>query len=87
MPTPLRPAAETEPRRSLLTGNAVTQPQAQSASDADLQVARRVLALEGDALGALAKSLDGAFTRAVEIMLGAQGRVIVSGMGKSGQAG
>jgi arabinose-5-phosphate isomerase len=65
----------------------VTKPQAQSATDADLQVARRVLALEGDALGALSKSLDGGFTRAVDIMLAAQGRVIVSGMGKSGHVG
>ena len=65
----------------------MTKPKAQSAPDADLQVARRVLALEGDALGALAKSLDGSFARAVEIMLGAQGRVIVSGMGKSGHIG
>jgi arabinose-5-phosphate isomerase len=65
----------------------VTKPQAQSASDADLQVARRVLALEGDALNALGKSLDGSFTRAVEIMLATQGRVIVSGMGKSGHVG
>jgi arabinose-5-phosphate isomerase len=65
----------------------VTKPQAQSVGDADLQVARRVLALEGDALGVLAKSLDGSFTRAVEIMLAAEGRVIVSGMGKSGHIG
>jgi arabinose-5-phosphate isomerase len=65
----------------------VTKPQAQSATDADLQVARRVLALEGDALGALSKSLDGGFARAVDIMLAAQGRVIVSGMGKSGHVG
>ena len=65
----------------------MTKPQAHSTPDAELQVARRVLALEGDALGALAKSLDGSFARAVEIMLAAQGRVIVSGMGKSGHVG
>lgn len=65
----------------------MTKPQAHSAPDADLQVARRVLALEGDALSALAKSLDGSFARAVELMLAAEGRVIVSGMGKSGHVG
>jgi arabinose-5-phosphate isomerase len=65
----------------------VTKPQAHSAPDADLQVARRVLAHESDALKALSTSLDGSFTRAVDIMLAAQGRVIVSGMGKSGHIG
>jgi arabinose-5-phosphate isomerase len=65
----------------------VTKPHAQSAPDADLQVARRVLALESDALGALATSLDGAFARAVDKMIGVEGRVIVSGMGKSGHIG
>ncbi len=65
----------------------MTKPHAHSAPDVDVQVARRLLALEGDALGALAKSLDGRFARAVEIMLSVEGRVIVSGMGKSGHIG
>lgn len=65
----------------------MTKPKAHSAPDADLQVARRVLALESDALGALAKSLDASFARAVDIMLAVEGRVIVSGMGKSGHVG
>ena len=65
----------------------MTKPQAHSAPDADLQVARRVLALESDALSALAKSLDAGFARAVDIMLGAKGRVIISGMGKNGHVG
>ena len=34
--------------------------------------------------GALAEALDGEFTRAVATILAAKGRVIVSGMGKSG---
>ncbi len=65
----------------------MTKPQAQSAPDVDLQVARRVLALESEALSELAKSLDGAFARAVDTILGVEGRVIVSGMGKSGHIG
>ena len=65
----------------------MTKPKAQSAPDADLQAARRVLALESDALSALADSLDGAFGRAVETMHRIEGRVIVSGMGKSGHIG
>jgi len=55
----------------------------------DLTAARRVLAAASGALTALADSLDGDFTRAVDVMLASQdhqrpGRVIVSGMGKSG---
>jgi len=50
----------------------------------DLSAARRVLQLEARGLDALADSLDGGFTEAVEILLGVRGRVVVSGMGKSG---
>ncbi|SOC08402.1 arabinose-5-phosphate isomerase [Rhodobacter sp. JA431] len=46
--------------------------------------ARRVIEIEVAGLIALADSLDGAFAAAVEMILQAQGRVIVSGMGKSG---
>ena len=45
---------------------------------------RRVLAMEAEALLALAGSLDGAFDEAVDILADASGRVIVTGMGKSG---
>lgn len=56
-------------------------------SDFDLEAARRVLAIEGEALAALARSLDGRFGRALDLILGIEGRVIVSGMGKSGHVG
>lgn len=46
--------------------------------------ARRVIEIEAAGLAALAESLDGAFNAAVETILQAKGRVIVSGMGKSG---
>jgi arabinose-5-phosphate isomerase len=49
-----------------------------------LQTARRVIAREADALVALGTALDDNFARAVELILAAKGRVIVSGMGKSG---
>ncbi len=49
-----------------------------------LDTARRVIAIELEGLRQLSNSLDGNFTRAVELILGARGRVIVSGMGKSG---
>ncbi len=54
------------------------------AADPDCAAAARVLRLEAEALIALADSLDGAFARALEILAGVRGRVIVTGMGKSG---
>jgi len=47
-------------------------------------IAKRVLNLEVEALQALSQNLDGAFTRAVEMLDAVNGRVVVSGMGKSG---
>jgi arabinose-5-phosphate isomerase len=49
-----------------------------------LQTARRVIGREADALTALGTTLDDNFSRAVDLILGTKGRVIVSGMGKSG---
>jgi arabinose-5-phosphate isomerase len=53
-------------------------------SDALLATGRRVLRLEAEALAGFADSLDESFAQAVETILKARGRVIVSGMGKSG---
>lgn len=51
---------------------------------ADILSARRVLKTEAQALEALAESLGEAFVRAVDTLYSAPGRVIVTGMGKSG---
>ncbi len=51
---------------------------------ADLDVARTVLGTEAAGLRALAAGLDDSFTRAVETLADIPGRVVVSGMGKSG---
>ena len=45
---------------------------------------RRAIEIEGRALAALIPRLDAGFARACEICLGCAGRVIVTGMGKSG---
>jgi len=58
-----------------------------SGESADLAAARRVFEYAGEAIRALAHSLDGEFGRAVDTILGVSGRVIVSGMGKSGLIG
>lgn len=49
-----------------------------------LDMARRVLRIEADAVTALAGRLDGSFAAAVDLILATHGRVIVSGIGKSG---
>ncbi|MDZ7853407.1 MAG: KpsF/GutQ family sugar-phosphate isomerase [Halomonas sp.] len=46
--------------------------------------ARRTLELEQQAIAALAGRLDDAFDRACELILACRGRVVVTGMGKSG---
>ncbi|PVA10569.1 KpsF/GutQ family sugar-phosphate isomerase [Pelagivirga sediminicola] len=51
------------------------------------QVARDVLTLEADALHQLADALPEDFGAAVDLILGTAGRVIVSGVGKSGHVG
>ncbi|WP_438273271.1 KpsF/GutQ family sugar-phosphate isomerase [Tropicimonas marinistellae] len=50
-------------------------------------VGRRVILDEARALDALAENLDDRFDAAVEMILAATGRVIVSGIGKSGHIG
>ncbi|WP_372758905.1 KpsF/GutQ family sugar-phosphate isomerase, partial [Litorivivens sp.] len=49
--------------------------------------ARRTIAMEGAAVTALSDKIDDDFTRACELMLACQGRVVVTGMGKSGHIG
>ncbi len=53
----------------------------------DVEVARNVLAAEAAGLRALAASLDHCFATAVERLAACTGRVVVSGMGKSGHVG
>src|SRR5437016_7231453 len=52
-----------------------------------LQFGRSVLHDEARALDALADSLDGPFEQAVGLILDCPGKVIVSGLGKSGHVG
>jgi arabinose-5-phosphate isomerase len=51
---------------------------------ADLSLARKVLETEAAAILALTDRLDGGFTKAVQLVLDCRGRVILTGMGKSG---
>ncbi|KIC49855.1 KpsF/GutQ family sugar-phosphate isomerase [Tateyamaria sp. ANG-S1] len=49
-----------------------------------IDTARRVIRTEADALGILADGLDETFRAAIDVLLNATGRVIVTGIGKSG---
>ncbi len=49
-----------------------------------LELARRVLEIEADAVRKLVGRLDERFDRAVDLVSGCRGRVVVTGMGKSG---
>ena len=46
--------------------------------------ARRTITMERDAIGDLLEQMDTSFSRACEILLETRGRVVVTGMGKSG---
>jgi arabinose-5-phosphate isomerase len=52
-----------------------------------LELARQVLDIETEALQALSSRLDAGFAEAVQLILECSGRVVVSGMGKSGHIG
>ena len=54
------------------------------ASPDPIDLARRVLQTEADAILGLIPKLDGSFQRAVDLLHDCTGRVIVTGMGKSG---
>ena len=54
------------------------------AGDRAVAMGRQVLEIEAAAVAALARRLDSAFRAAVQLILDSRGRVVVSGIGKSG---
>jgi len=52
-----------------------------------IEIARKVLQTEADAVRSLIDKLDQSFEKAVDIILNSKGRVVVTGMGKSGLVG
>lgn len=52
-----------------------------------LATARRVIGIEAAGLAALSDALGDSFAQAIDMILKAKGRVVVSGMGKSGHVG
>lgn len=52
--------------------------------DKSIQTAKRVLKIEADAITRLAKRLDENFPLAINLLLNTHGKIIITGMGKSG---
>jgi len=52
-----------------------------------LDIARKVLMIEADAVLALTQKLDSGFEKAVDIIFASKGRIVITGMGKSGLVG
>ena len=66
-----------------VTTSKVTKPKGRTSLD----VGRRVLEIEARAVQALIQRLDGGFADAVDLLYDCKGKVVVSGMGKSGLIG
>jgi arabinose-5-phosphate isomerase len=62
----------------------VTRATAADSSPPDLELARKVLQIEAAAILALVERLDHRFDQAIRLLLDCRGKVIVTGMGKSG---
>jgi arabinose-5-phosphate isomerase len=72
------------------TPTARAAPPARAAAPDDaraIDLGRRALQVEADAVAALARRLDREFPQACRILYGCRGRVVVTGMGKSGHVG
>ena len=59
----------------------------EATGSAEIAVARRVIRAEIAGLESLAEALDGAFEAAVDTCAAARGRIVVTGLGKSGHIG
>jgi arabinose-5-phosphate isomerase len=59
-------------------------PAIEKTDDKALELAKKVLRIEAQAVTGLVDRLDGAFPKAVGLILACHGRVVVSGVGKSG---
>ena len=76
--------AETDGKKRTDTLSSSQKKQPATETNADLESASRVLSLEAEGIRALADSLDDKFIAAVDRLSTVTGRVIVTGMGKSG---
>jgi arabinose-5-phosphate isomerase len=81
----VRPEATTEPREGDGTGENPSPFEAGAAPSLPLvEAGRRILQSEADAVAGVAQRLTPTFAEAVEILFRTRGRIIVTGVGKSG---
>ena len=87
----VRRTAKTGTENGVVSGVDVANRDANGAEAGDLLAARRVVSYAREALEALSDTLaeapDNQFSRAVDMLLAVKGRVVVTGMGKSGHVG
>lgn len=69
---------------TMTSPNPSSTPSPQVSGDTDRVVAERVLRLAADGIGSLANQLDDVFFATLDLFQTARGRIVVSGMGKSG---
>lgn len=62
-------------------------PKKENGAISSLESARRVLRIEAEAIAGLVERLDARFEKAVDLLFTCKGRVVVTGMGKSGLIG
>jgi arabinose-5-phosphate isomerase len=81
----VRPEATTEPRKGHGAGESPSSFEADAVPALPLvEAGRRILQSEADAVAGLAQRLTPTFAEAVEILYRTRGRIIVTGVGKSG---
>src|SRR5215470_16200017 len=74
-------------RFSFVTAEERAAPDRAKIGKSDLEVALRVIRAEIGGLQSLAKALDGTFETAVDACAAVRGRIVVTGIGKSGHVG
>ena len=77
----------TQARRKKSTNPPIVRKIAAKKQAGALETARRVLKIEAAAITGLIERLDSRFARAVELLYACKGRVVVTGLGKSGLIG
>ncbi len=67
----------------------LAEPRSQSPVESEqlLEIARRVISMEADAVRQLLNEIDARFVKAIDLIFQCQGRIIVTGLGKSGAIG
>src|ERR1019366_1562406 len=85
--TPCMASQMTQARRKKRTNPTIVKKIAAKKQTGVLETAKRVLKIEAAAITGLIERLDSRFAKAVELLYACKGRVVVTGLGKSGLIG